>query len=65
MTLGRVDEARELLRQYDTPEKLFILAAHLNYRTFDPRDYPLLWKTLQSQDFTRPPVRLQTFACQR
>ena len=65
MTLGRVDEARELLRQYDTPEKLFILAAHLNYRTFDPRDYPLLWKTLQSQDFTRPPVRLQTFACKR
>ena len=65
MTLGRVDEARELLRQYDTPEKLFVLASHLDYRTFDPRDYPLLWKTLQSQNLKRPPVRLQPFACKR
>ena len=65
MTLGRIDEARESIRQYDTPEKLFMLASHLDYRTFDPRDYPLLWKTMQSQGFKRAPVRLQTFACKR
>ena len=64
-TLGREDEARELLRQYDTPDKLFILAEFMDYRTFDPRDYPLLWKTLQSQGINRPPVRPQTFMCQR
>ena len=64
-TLGRTDEAREFLRQYDTPEYLFILAGFLDYRTFDPRDYPLLWKTLQAQGIERPPVRMQTFMCQR
>ena len=64
-TLGREDEARELLRQYDTPDKLFILAEFMDYRTFDPRDYPLLWKTLQSQGIKRPPVRPQTFMCRR
>ncbi len=64
-TLGREDEAREILRQYDTPEKLFILAEFMDYRTFDPRDYPLLWKTLQSQGINRPPSRPQTFMCKR
>ena len=64
-TLGRDDEARELLREYDTPEKLFLLAAYLDYRAFDPRDYPLLWKTLQAQGIERAPVRQQTFRCNR
>jgi tetratricopeptide (TPR) repeat protein len=65
MTLGREDEARELLRQYDTPDYLFILAGFLDYRSFDPRDYPLLWKTLQAQGIQRPPAKSQSFMCQR
>ena len=64
-TLGQDDEAREHLREYDTPDKLFILAAYLDYRAFDPRDYPLLWKTLQAQGIERAPVRQQTFRCKR
>lgn len=64
-TLGREGEADEVLRQYDTPDKLFILAGFLDYRTFDPRQYPLLWKTMQSQGIERPPVRPQTFECKR
>jgi TolB-like protein len=65
MTLGRQDEARELLRQYDTPDYLFILAGFLDYRAFEARDYPLLWKTLRAQGIERPPARPQTFTCQR
>ncbi len=64
-TLARDDEAREFLRQYDTPEYLFILSGFLAYRAFDPRDYPLLWKTLQAQGIKRAPVRPQTFTCKR
>lgn len=62
-TLGRDDEARELLRQYENPEKLFILAGYLQYRTFDPREYPLLWSHIQAQGFDWAPVRRQTFRC--
>ena len=65
MTLGRQDEARELLRQYDTPDYLFILAGFLDYRAFEARDYPLLWKTLRAQGIERPPARPQIFTCQR
>ncbi|MDH5584409.1 MAG: hypothetical protein OEY82_11150, partial [Gammaproteobacteria bacterium] len=64
-TLARDDEAREFLRQFDTPEYLFILAAFLDYRAFDPRDYPLLWKALQAQGIKRAPPRPQTFTCKR
>ncbi|NQV85618.1 MAG: hypothetical protein HQ492_00880, partial [Woeseiaceae bacterium] len=62
-TLARDDEAREFLRQYDTPEYLFILSGFLSYRAFDPRDYPLLWKTLQAQGIKRASARPQTFTC--
>jgi len=64
-TLGHEEEARDLLRQYDTPDKLFILAEFLDYRTFDPRHYPLLWRTMQLQNIERPPARPQTFRCDR
>jgi TolB-like protein len=64
-TLGHKEDARELLRQYDTPDKLFILAEFLDYRTFDPRHFPLLWKTMQSQGIKRLPPRPQTFECKR
>jgi len=62
-TLGRDDEARELVREFETPEKLFILSGYLDYRTFDPREYPLLWATLQAQGIKRPPARPQVFRC--
>lgn len=65
MTLGLHDEALEVLRPLDTPEKLFILAGHLDYRTFEARDYPLLWRTLRAQGIDRPPARPQTFQCER
>ena len=64
-TLGLDAEARELLRPLDTPETLFVLAARLDYRTFEARDFPLLWRTLQSQGIDRPPARPQTFQCER
>lgn len=64
-TLGLDAEARELLRPLDTPETLFVLAARLDYRTFEARDFPLLWRTLQSQGIDRPPARPQTFQCKR
>lgn len=62
-TLGRDVAARELLRQYENPEKLFILAGYLQYRTFDPREFPLLWSHIQAQGFDWAPVRRQTFRC--
>ena len=65
MTLGLHDEALESLRPLDTPEKLFMLAGHLDYRTFEARDYPLLWRTLRAQGIDRPPARPQTFQCER
>ena len=64
-TLGRDDEARELLRPLDTPDYLFQLAAYLDYRAFDVSDYPLLQETLQADGIERVPVRPQTFKCQR
>ena len=64
-TLGLDAEARENLRPLDTPERLFVLATRLDYRAFEARDYPLLWRTLQSQGIDRPPARPQTFQCKR
>jgi len=64
-TLGRDDEARERLRALDTPEGLFALSNYLVYRSFEARDYPLLWKTLTSQGIDRPPARPMAYRCVR
>lgn len=64
-TLGRDDEARELLRELDNPETLATLAGYLTYRSFEARDYPLLWKTLTSQGINRPLARPLAYRCQR
>ena len=64
-TLGRDDEARELLMPLDTPDYLFQLAAYLDYRAFDVSDYPLLQETLRADGIERVPVRPQTFRCKR
>jgi TolB-like protein len=62
-TLGRDDEARELLRPLDTPETVFILAGYISYLSFEARDYPLLWKTLTAQGIDRPPARPMVYRC--
>ncbi len=64
-TLGRDDEALEMLRPLDTPERLFQLAAFLEYRVLDVRDYPRLAAALQDDGIERVPTRRQTFTCAR
>lgn len=64
-TLGREDEARELLMPFDTPEGLYLLSNFLNYPNFEARDYPLLWKKLTDQGINRPPARPLDYRCSR
>jgi TolB-like protein len=64
-TLGRDTEARELLMPLDMPETLFILSNYMTYRSFEARDYPVLWKTLSSQGINRPPARPMAYRCDR
>lgn len=64
-TLARDDEARELLRELDTPETLYELSSFLTYLSFEARDYPLLWKTLTAQGINRPPAKPMAFRCRR
>ncbi len=62
-TLGRDDEARELLRPLDTPNTVFILSEYLTYRSFEARDFPLLWQRLTAQGIDRPPARPLAYRC--
>jgi len=62
-TLGRDEEARELLRPLDTPDRLYALSTYLAYTFFDPADYPLLADTLARQGIERPPSQPMPFAC--
>ena len=64
-TLGFDDRARKLLRPLDTPENLVTLSGYLTYRFFEPRDYPLLWKTLTAQGINRPPAEPMAYRCKR
>jgi TolB-like protein len=64
-TLGHDDEARELLRPLDTSEGLFALSSYLTYLSFEARDYPLLWRTLTSQNINRPAARPMAYRCER
>ncbi|MGB5354023.1 MAG: hypothetical protein WBM54_14025 [Woeseia sp.] len=64
-TLGRDNEAREVLRPLDKPETLAQLAGYLAYMSFEPRDYPLLWKTLTEQGIERPPAIPLAYRCER
>jgi len=63
-TLGRDDEARDLLMPLDIPETVFILSSYLTYRSFEARDFPLLWKTLSAQGIERPPARPLAYRCE-
>ena len=64
-TLGRDDDAHELLSELETPESLFALSAFLTYRSFEARDFPLLWKMLTAQGINRPEARPMAYRCPR
>ena len=64
-TLGFDDQARDLLRPLDVPESLIALSGYLAYRSFEARDYPLLWNTLTAQGINRPPARPLAYRCPR
>lgn len=64
-TLGRDDDARDTLKPLDTPDTVFILAEYLVYRSFEARDFPLLWKALTAQGINRPPARPMAYQCRR
>ncbi len=65
MTLGRDDEARDVLMPLDTPQTIFILSGFMTYRSFEARNYPLLWKALTAQGVNRPPARPMAYRCER
>ena len=64
-TLGRTDEARELLRPLDEPEWLVRLGELLSYTHFDPSAYPNLTARLEEQGVMRREIEPMNFACQR
>jgi TolB-like protein len=64
-TLGRDDEARELLRPLDRPEYLGRLIQLLTYTHFDPAPYPNLARHLESMGAMRHEVTPINFACKR
>jgi len=64
-TLGFDDRARELLRPLDSPENLVTLSGYLTYRSFEARDYPLLWRVLTAQGINRPAAIPLAYRCQR
>lgn len=64
-TLGRNDEAAELLRPLDDPSMLFALSGFLTYTHFDARPFPNLAATLSAQGFAREEPMPMNFACKR
>ena len=64
-TLGFDDQAHDLLKPLDTPENLVALSGYLAYRSFEARDYPLLWSVLTAQDIDRPEARPLAYRCER
>jgi TolB-like protein len=64
-TLGRVDEANELLLPLDQPEFLGRLIQLLSYMHFDPTPYPNLTKHLEKLGVMRYETTPLNFACKR
>jgi len=64
-TLGRTEEAVELLRPLDRPELLDRLGSLLTYTHFDPSPYPNLTQRLEAQGIMRHETLPMTFACKR
>ena len=64
-TLGRDEEAQELLQPLDQPEFLGRLIQLLSYTHFDPAPYPNLTRHLEQLGVMRDQVTSINFACQR
>jgi len=64
-TLGRVEEANELLQPLDQPELIGRLAGLLSYTHFKPAHYPYLTRLLEEQGIMRREVIPMPFACKR
>jgi hypothetical protein len=64
-TLGRDDDARADVSSLDTLDGMFTLSGFLNYRSFDPADFPYLYEVLLAQGISRPPAQKIPFACNR
>jgi tetratricopeptide (TPR) repeat protein len=64
-TIGRVDEAEELLRPLDQPGTLVRLSELLAYTHFDPAPFPNLAKRLEEQGIMRYDVAPMIFDCKR
>ena len=64
-TLGRNDEAVELLRPLDRPETLVRLGELLSYTHFDPSPFPNLVRRLEEQGIMRREIEPMNFACRR
>lgn len=63
MTLGRNQDAEELLRVYDSPEQVHQLISWYIYPQFDPRPYPSLMAVLQREGAILKPLVPLPFAC--
>jgi TolB-like protein len=64
-TLGRDEDATAVVASLDTPEGMFTLSGFMNYRSFDPVDFPNFNEVLLAQGIIRPPVQRIPFACKR
>lgn len=61
--LGSEQEATELVRDYESGEVPYQLAAFLIFHHFDPTPFPVLTRMLERENVRRPPVAEIPFAC--
>jgi TolB-like protein len=64
-TLGRTEEAEELIRFLDRPALLPRLGELLTYTHFDPAPFPNLSRRLEEQGVMRREIEPMNFACRR
>lgn len=62
-TLGRNQEAEDLLRIYDSPETVLQLFSFYGYPEFDPRPFPSLMAVLEREGATLKPLVPIPYAC--
>ncbi len=65
MTLGRNKDAEDLLRIYDSPEKVRQLFSWYRYSQFDPRPFPLLMAVLEREGVTQKLVVPEPYPMRR
>ena len=62
-TLGRSEEAHELLMPMDQDSSLYTLSSYLMFPYFDPRLFPNLQRVLEREQVLRAPVIPLSYAC--